>query len=111
MALGADALSLHDPDRCEQQDADVEPKAASFNIPDVERKLLFPCDGVAAVDLSPASNSRPAFVAACLFGCVPTKVLHQKRARANQAHISLEHVEQLRQFIEAGPAQKSPERG
>ena len=33
------------------------------------------------------------------------------RARADQAHRSAQHIEQLRQFIEAGPAQEAPDAG
>ncbi len=40
-------------------------------------------------------------------GVVPIHVLHQKRPRPHQAHVTLEHVEQLRQFVETERSEQS----
>jgi len=73
----ADAISFEDfPDR-QEQDADIQPQGAVVHVPDVQVKLLFPADGVAAVDLGPAGDARADFVPAALVVVVEGEILHQ----------------------------------
>lgn len=37
--------------------------------------------------------------------------MHQQGARTDQTHVSPDHIEQLRQLVEAGPAEKPTETG
>ncbi|HQG66912.1 MAG TPA: hypothetical protein PLA32_14160, partial [Smithella sp.] len=43
-------------------DLDVQPQGPVVHIPNIQPELLFPGDGVAAVDLRPAGNFRFYFV-------------------------------------------------
>ena len=50
-------------------------------------------------------------MAAGLLGRVERQVVHQKRTRAHEAHVALQHVPQFGQFIERAAAQKAAEFG
>src|SRR5690606_10394407 len=87
-----------------------QPKRLMVHIPDIVAELVLPRQGIAAVNLSPAGKARPHLVAAGLLGVVERQILHQQRARADQAHVALEDVPELRQLVEAGRTQKAAER-
>ena len=106
-----DAFALDDFEQGAQQDAQVEPEAQVVDVPDVEGELFFPTDGVTAVDLGPAGDAGPDGVAAHLFGGVELEVLHEQRPWADEAHLALEHVDQLGQLVEAGAAQEAAKAG
>ena len=107
----ADPLPLQDlPDR-HGDNPDVQPQRLVVHIPHIQPEFLLPTDGVAAVDLGPAGDPRPHLMAPRLLRGVAPQVLHQKRPRPHQAHISFEDVEQLRQLIEAGGPQEAAEGG
>src|ERR1700693_3420520 len=80
-----------------------------IHIPNVERKLLLPGESIPAIHLRPARYARQRFMTARLFRRVELQVLHQQRARTYEAHVVLEHVDQLRQFIQATAPQKPAE--
>src|SRR5262249_41248868 len=82
-------------------------EGAMLDVPDVERKLFVPIDGVPAVHLSPAGDARLNLMATHLFGTVPWQVLLQKRPRADETHLPPKHVDQLRKFIQACAAQEA----
>src|SRR5207244_10215964 len=48
-------------------------------------------------------------VAACLLRRIAIQVLHQQWAGTDQTHIAATHIPKLRQFVETGTAQKSPQ--
>ena len=73
---------------------------------DVILKLLCPADVVAAVDLRPTAHSGGDIVAVVLLLAVEREVLHQQRTGADEGHIALEEVDQLRQFVNRGGADK-----
>ena len=93
------------------EDLAVEAKGPVVDVPDVQRELVVPRERVAAVDLRPARDPRPHLVPPLLLGCVEIEVLHQQRARADEAHLAREHVEQLRELVEARAPEEPPERG
>jgi len=70
-----------------------------IDIPDVESEFFLPVNGVAAVDLGPACQAWANLVAPRLLRGVKREILHQQRARADQAHFALEDVPQFGQFI------------
>lgn len=82
-----------------------------INIPHIQCEFIFPRQGIAPVDLRPASDARLDLMTAHLLRSVAIQVLHQQGARPDQAHVSLQDVEQLWKLIHAGAAQESPERG
>ncbi len=105
----ADAFAREEfPDR-QDDDLEVQPQRAVIDVPHVQREFLLPGERVAPVDLRPTGDPGPHLVTAGLLRRVAGQVLHQQRARADQAHVTFEHVEKLRQLIEAKTAQKAPE--
>ena len=107
----ADPLPLQDlPDR-HGDNPNVQPQRLVVHVPHIQPEFLLPTDGVAAVDLGPAGDPWPHLMAPRLLRGVAPQVLHQKRPRPHQAHISFEDVEQLRQLIEAGGPQEAAEGG
>ncbi len=70
-----------------------------LHIPNVQRKLVFPADGVEAVYLGPASDAGAHLMPAGLLWGLQRQVLHQQWARAHRTNVALEHVPQLGQFV------------
>ncbi len=81
-----------------------------IDIPDVETETLLPGKRIAPVNLSPPGNARPDVVTTSLLRRIQRQVLHQQRAGSHQAHVALEHVDQLRQFIQTGGAKPAAKR-
>ena len=109
--LGADAFTFEDLNQRHKEDLDVKPETAVVNIPHIEGEFFLPGERVAAVHLRPAGDAGAHFMSACLFWGVAVEVLHQQRAWTHQAHVTFEHVEELRQLIQAGGAQEAPKAG
>ena len=82
-----------------------------LDIPNVESKLFFPTQRVAAVNLRPACDAWLHLVAARLLGCVPFEVLHEERPRPHEAELAPEDVPKLRQLVEAGRAKEAADEG
>ena len=89
----------------EQQNFHIEQQTVVFNIPGIVLKPGLPGDRVTPIDLSPAGNTRPDVVPQGLTGRIQRQVFHQQRPRPDQTHIALQHVEQLRQLVEAAASQ------
>src|SRR5579862_8188228 len=79
------------------------------DVPDIVSELLLPAYRIASVDLCPTGDSGPQFVAARLFGRIEGQVFEQQRSRTDQAHITDEHVDELRQLIHTRSSQKPAE--
>ena len=58
-----------------------------------------------------AACHRADLVSPGLFRSVTRQVFHQQRAWSDEADVVLEHIEQLRQFIQAGAAEEASEPG
>src|SRR5690554_3412032 len=102
MAVLAYPLFPQDFPGSEKKDFEVQPERNMIDIPDIQAELFFPRNRVSPVDLRPSSNARLNLMPSRLFGRVAVQVVHQQRARTDQTHVALKHVDQLRQLIEAG---------
>src|SRR5579859_7827909 len=90
------------------QDPEVKGQTPVVHIPDVFFESFVPTERVSPVDLSPTANSRLNLVAPRLFCVVTIQVLHKERPRPDKAHLTREHVPELRDFIQAvSPQQRS----
>ena len=81
------------------------------DVPHIQGELLLPGEGVAPIHLRPAGDAGEHLVAACLLGSIAFEVGDEQGARTHQAHLSLEDIDEFRQFIQAGGAQEAPETG
>lgn len=81
-----------------------------LRIPDVERKPLIPRKTIPPVHLSPPGDTGPDRMSEAFALAVIGQIFGQERPRADQAHIPAQHVEKLRQLIEAGVPEYSPKR-
>src|SRR4051812_40461711 len=107
MAWRSDASARGDLDDCLGEDAKVQRQTAAVDVRDIESKLVFPRESVAAVDLCQPGDSRQHVVASRLFGCVTLEVLHEQRPWPDQSHLTRQDVQQLRQFVDAGAAEET----
>jgi len=99
----------HLPDR-EQKDAQIQPEALVIHIPDIKPELFLPGDGIAAIDLGPATEARLHIVAASLLPGIQRQVLHQQRPWADETHLTAEDIDQLGQLVDRGDPQPAAER-
>ena len=111
MTFGADASAFQNLDNRKEEDLDIEPDAPVVYLPDVELELLFPTEAVAAADLRPAGDAGLDFVPPGLLGGVAVEVFHEERPRADEAHLPAQDVDELRQLVEAGPAEEPAQAG
>src|SRR5262249_21943244 len=98
-----------------QQDLQIEAETPALDVVEVvldpllDRRVAAP-----AVDLRPAGDPGLHLVAEHVAGHAATEFLDEARAlgpRADQAHLTAQHVDELRQFVEAGPPQKYAQGG
>jgi hypothetical protein len=95
-----------------QQDLHVAPEGRAGDIGDVERHALGVAGVAAAADLPRAGQARTDREVVLRRGAVvggELPGLH--RPRADQAHLALQHVDQLRQLVERGSAQEAADPG
>ena len=85
---------------------EVKPERKMVNIPYIKLELLYPPDGVSAIDLRPSCNSGYCFVASKLLTSVAAAIVCIKRARPHKAHFAGEDVDQLWKFIKTRRTQK-----
>src|SRR6202049_620711 len=89
------------------QDFEIHPQRPLVDVFHVQLHPFFERDGVAAVDLPEARNPWADTEAATLPVLIKSLVItHGKRPRAYQAHVAFQHVEKLRELINAGLPQK-----
>ena len=81
-----------------------------LRIPDVERKPLIPRETIPPVNLSPPGDTGPDRVSEAFALAVIGQIFGQERPRADQAHLTAQHVEKLRQLIKTGVPEYSPKR-
>src|SRR5271168_3026944 len=108
--MGDALLQEHVQNRLKENPA-IEAKTPMVHIPDVQPESFLPTDSVPAIHLRPARDARFHIVTAHLFRRVALEVLHEQRARANQAHLTFQNVPQLGQLIQAETTQQASRRG
>lgn len=111
LALLVDVLAAQDVADGHPDDFAVEQEGDVVDVPDVELEFARPADGVAAVDLCPAGDSGGDEVAAALGFVVQGEVLDEQGARADEAHVSLEDVDELGEFVDGGGAHELADGG
>ncbi len=79
------------------------------DVPQVQLETLGPRRGVAAVDLGPTGDAGHDLVAPGLSWGIPGHVLHQQRSRADETHLALHDVQQLRQLVKTPASQRGTE--
>src|SRR5436190_4459288 len=94
-----------------QQDAQVEPERAVLDVLEIEPHPLAEAQGTAPADLPQAGDAGLHVEPAQLPGLVLLDFLRNRGARADQAHVPLEHVEELRDLVEARDPQQPPDAG
>jgi hypothetical protein len=94
-----------------KEDAYIEHEGPVIDIPDIQPEFIVPTQGVPPIHLRPAGHPWQHMVPSSLFGSVAIQVLHQEWTGTNQAHLSFQHIEELREFIEARGAQEPPQSG
>src|SRR3990170_3300148 len=96
--------------RGEPEDLQIEAERPALDVvevvldPPLERGVAAP-----AVDLGPPGDPGLHLVAQHVAGDLPAELLHEDRplgARAHEAHLPAEHVEELGQLVQAEPAQE-----
>ena len=99
--LGIDPRSEY----CSKEDFDIQTKAPVFDIPDIVFDPLFDaCIPTISVDLRPPGHAWADLMLDHIERYVFGEFLYIERnfrARADQAHLALQYVEQLRQFVDA----------
>jgi hypothetical protein len=98
----ADVFSSEDLQSGQTEDLEVEPEAPVIHVPHVVFEPLLPGHRVPSVHLGPPRDPGPHVVPTGLLGRVQREVLDPERAGSDQAHVPLQHVEQLGQLVQAG---------
>ncbi len=80
-----------------------------LDVPDVHIKAVLPVEGIATINLGPASQSRPNLMAFGLTGIVEREIFGEERSGTHEAHLASQDVVEFGEFVEAGGAQKFSE--
>src|SRR5690606_16204174 len=100
----------HRADRAEE-DFQIQNEAEVIDVPRIESEPLVPAREVSSVDGGPTGDAREHGVTPSLFGAVAIEVLDQQRPRTDQAHVPEQHVEELRELVQAQAAERLAEPG
>src|SRR5207245_8062221 len=107
------AFAAYEPQRM-QQEYQVEAQGPALDVVEVVLDALLDRRAAApAVDLRPSGDAGLHLVAQHVAGDAPPELLDERRslgARPDQAHVTAQHVEELRQLVEAEAPQHGAER-
>ena len=95
----------------EQQDAQVQAPGAVLDVPEVELDALVPGQLGAPVDLRPARDPGLDRQAPALALGVAVDLDGDRRARADDRHLSAQHVDEVGHLVERRAAQQAPDAG
>ena len=80
-----------------------------IDIPKIKKKSLLPVSVIPSIYLSPPCQAGRNEVASLLLWAVMCHVFHEERPRANEAHVTLQYIEESRKFIQTGTAHQFAE--
>jgi len=100
MTRGFNSRAAEDFADGQEEYVDIEREAGIFRIPDIHGKAFRPTDGIAAIDLSPASESTRRVVTAGLFRGVKRQVVRQKGSGTDEAELPPDDSQKAGEFIE-----------
>lgn len=103
-----DALPFENFPGRQQDDFTIQPERAMIDIPQIEKKSSLPGGGVPPIHLRPACQARRNKVPPTLVWGVARQIFHEERPRADEAHVSFQHIDQLGQFIETAAPHQLP---
>src|SRR5690349_16031982 len=78
---------------------------------DIESEAIIPGQLSSAANLRQTGDTRPNQVSTGLLGRIQRQILDKQRSGSYQAHLALQHIDELRQLVNARGAQKSTNRG
>lgn len=82
----------------------IKKEGHMIDVPDIELEFARPADGVASVDLGPAGDAGGDEMAPTLGFIIEGEVLDEEGARADEAHVAFEDVDELGKFVDGGGA-------
>src|SRR6185369_13162254 len=88
--------SIEDLTEGQPEDFHVEPEGLMVHIPHIQSKLVVPTDGIATIHLRPSGYAGAKIMATDLLGGIERQIIHEKRPGADEAHLPLQHIDQLR---------------
>src|SRR5690348_17321846 len=94
----------------QQKQFDVVPKGLLLNIFQIHLYHLIERDPAAPMYLPESGYPRERIQPPQMPGLVESNLIRDRWARPNQAHLSPQYIEKLRQFINTGPPQEIAER-
>src|SRR5438067_245909 len=107
--MGSDARPSEYVARRTEQQLDVGPERPARHIQVVDLDHLLERHAAAAEDLPRASHAGRQVQAAPAPALYEVVLVDDERARADQAHLALEDVDQLRQLVEGSLAEETPD--
>src|SRR5262249_9641766 len=89
-----------------EDDLQVQPGRPVFDVVNIELHHLLEREAIAAADLGQAGQSRLYVAPFAVPGFVAFNLVWDGRSRADQRHLALEDVEELREFVDAQAAKE-----
>ena len=93
--------------RSRRQDPQIEPERPVGDVPEVLLDSLRPFDLVAPVDLRPAGDAWKDVEPSAVVLAVVRSLLDEIGSRPDEAHLTANDVQELRQLVQARPPQKA----
>src|SRR4051812_39218628 len=94
--------------KCHEQDPQVPPERQVLDVLPLHRKPLVEVEVATPEDLHRPGHPRPRLEAEAVLLAVAIDELELLGPRSHEAHVSLEHVHQLRKLVEAPTTQDAP---
>src|ERR1700719_3076623 len=92
---------------CLNKNLDVQPNRPAAGIFKVQANHIIEARPATSLDLPQAGNTGLDFEhATTMPQVVGPELISDRRSRTNQRHLSAQYVQELRQFVQAGPANK-----
>ena len=92
-----------------QEYLQIKPQADVVNVPYIVSEFFVPIQSVSPFDLGKTGNPGPCLMAATLRARISWQIFHQQWPWPNEAHFTAQNIEEFRQFIQTGGAEKTPQ--